>query len=151
MPKHIARLLTLLGVALVLALVVRYFLVPDSFYRFGHFRANAVPQIASKEPVFQGAAYCADCHDERHAQWSAGSHKSVTCEMCHGAAQGHPHNGKLPIPTDTVKLCTLCHEAMPGTAEDAAADRGRAALRRPAVQDAVTTRTRRRSWPPRPR
>jgi len=114
MPKHIARLLTLLGVALVLALVVRYFLVPDSFYRFGHFRANAVPQIASKVPVFQGAAYCADCHDERHAQWSAGSHKSVACETCHGAALGHPDNGKLPIPTDTVALCTLCHEAMAG-------------------------------------
>ncbi len=25
-----------------------------------------------------------------------------------------PQNGKLPIPADTVKLCTLCHEAMPG-------------------------------------
>jgi cytochrome c553 len=29
-------------------------------------------------------------------------------------AKGHPANGKLPIPKDVVKLCTLCHEAMPG-------------------------------------
>ena len=34
--------------------------------------------------------------------------------MCHTAAQGHPANGKLPIPKDTVKLCTLCHEQMTG-------------------------------------
>jgi predicted CXXCH cytochrome family protein len=36
----------------------------------------------------------------------------VTCETCHGAAQGHPQKGKLPIPADARKLCTLCHEKM---------------------------------------
>ncbi len=114
MPKHVTRLLMLLGAAMVVALIVRSFLVPESFYRFGHFRANAVPEIAAKEPVFQGAGYCANCHAERHAEWSANNHKSVACETCHGAAKGHPENGKLPIPSDTVALCTLCHEAMPG-------------------------------------
>jgi cytochrome c553 len=114
MPKHIARLLTLLGAGLVLALVARYFLVPDSFYRFGHFRANSVVEIAAKEPVFQGPGYCEGCHGERHAEWSANNHKSVACETCHGPAKGHPDNGKLPIPADTVALCTLCHESMAG-------------------------------------
>jgi cytochrome c553 len=114
MPKHITRLLMLIGGALALALIVRWFVVPDSFYRFGHYRANSVVEIASKEPVFQGSKYCSDCHAERYAQWSANNHKSVACETCHGPAQGHPDNGKLPIPSDTVALCTLCHEAMPG-------------------------------------
>ena len=114
MPKHITRLLMLIGGAFALALIVRWFLIPDSFYRFGHYRANSVIEIAAKEPVFQGSAYCSSCHTERHAQWSANNHKSVACETCHGAAKGHPANGKLPIPTDTVALCTLCHEAMPG-------------------------------------
>jgi cytochrome c553 len=114
MPKHITRLLALVGAGLVFALVARYFVVPDSFYRFGHFRADSVPEIAAKEPVFQGAAYCEGCHGERHAEWSANNHKSVACETCHGAAKGHPDNGKLPVPADTVALCTLCHEAMPG-------------------------------------
>jgi cytochrome c553 len=41
-------------------------------------------------------------------------HKVVKCEVCHGAAKEHPQSGKLVIPTDTVRLCTLCHEAMPG-------------------------------------
>jgi|APFre7841882590_1041340.scaffolds.fasta_scaffold02272_3 cytochrome c553 len=114
MPKHVTRLLALMGAALVLALIARWFLIPDSFYRFGHFRANSVTEIAAKEPVFQGAGYCATCHGERHAEWSANNHKSVACETCHGPAKGHPDNGKLPVPADTVAVCTLCHEAMPG-------------------------------------
>jgi predicted CXXCH cytochrome family protein len=114
MPKHIFRLICLLLGVLVVALLAPRFLTVDSFYRFGHYRANAVPEIAAQEPAYKTARYCLSCHAPRVAQWSANSHKSVTCEVCHGAAQGHPQNGKLPIPKDTVKLCTLCHEEMPG-------------------------------------
>jgi cytochrome c553 len=114
MPKHIFRLVSLIAGFLVVAIVAKPFLTVDSFYRFGHYRANSVTEIAGQEPVLQTARYCQDCHTERHAQWSASSHKSVTCEICHGAALGHPQNGKLPIPKDAVKLCTLCHEAMAG-------------------------------------
>ena len=114
MPKHIFRLVSLILGLIVVAVIAIPFLTDDSFYRFGHYRADSVPEIAAKEPVLQTARYCQACHTARHAQWSASNHKSVTCEICHGAAQGHPQNGKLPIPKDTVKLCTLCHEAMPG-------------------------------------
>jgi len=114
MPTHIFRLLCLMAGALVVAMIGKSILTADSFYRFGHYRANSVPEIAAQEPVFQTARYCLSCHTERVAVWSANSHKSVTCEVCHGAAQGHPKNGKLPVPKDAVKLCTLCHEAMPG-------------------------------------
>lgn len=114
MPKHIFRLVALLLGLLVVVIVAPQFLTVESFYRFGHYRANSVSEIAAQEPVLQTARYCQTCHDERHAQWSASSHKSVICEVCHGAAQGHPQNGKLPIPKDAVRLCSLCHEAMPG-------------------------------------
>jgi cytochrome c553 len=114
MPKHIVRLILLIVAVLVVSAIAAPLLTVDSFYRFGHYRANAVPEIAAKEPVYQTPRYCHGCHTERRAQWSAGSHKSVICEVCHGPAQGHPQSGKLPIPTDAVKLCTLCHEAMPG-------------------------------------
>jgi cytochrome c553 len=114
MPKHIIRLVSLILGLLVVAIVAKPLLTVDSYYRFGNYRANSVVEIAAQEPVLQTARYCEGCHSARHAQWSAGSHKSVTCEICHGAAQGHPQNGKLPIPKDAVKLCTQCHEAMPG-------------------------------------
>jgi len=114
MPKHIVRLITLIVAFLVVAAIAKPLLTVDSYYRFGNYRANSVPEIAAQEPVYQTPGYCQSCHSARHAQWSASNHKSVTCEVCHGAAEGHPQNGKLPIPKDAVKLCTLCHEAMPG-------------------------------------
>lgn len=114
MPKHILRLTFLLFGVLVLALIAPRLLTVKSFYQFGHYRADSVVEIAAQQPAYKTARYCLNCHAPRVAQWSANSHKSVTCEVCHGAGQGHPANGKLPIPKDTVKLCTLCHEAMPG-------------------------------------
>lgn len=115
MPKHIVRLVVLIVGFLGLALIAKWFFTADSFYQFGHYRADSVPEIAAQDPVFQTPRYCQTCHAERHAQWSASNHKSVICEVCHGAAKGHPlERAKLPIPTDTRRLCTLCHEAMPG-------------------------------------
>lgn len=98
----------------VAAYAAKVFFTAESFYRYGHYRADSVREIAAQQPVYQTPGYCKTCHSERVALWSANNHKTVTCEVCHGAAQGHPQNGKLPIPSDTVKLCTLCHEAMPG-------------------------------------
>jgi cytochrome c553 len=114
MPKHILRLIILIVAGIALGLAAKSYFTVDSFYKFGHYRAASVMEIAAAEPVYKTARYCQSCHSERHAQWSAGNHKSVICEVCHGAAEGHPQKGKLPIPKDTVKLCTLCHEAMPG-------------------------------------
>ena len=112
MPKHIVRLIVLLAGGLALGLTAKWYFTAPSFYEYGHYRADSVAEIASQEPAFKGAGYCQSCHSERHAQWSANNHKTVACETCHGAAQGHPEKGKLPIPADARKLCTLCHERM---------------------------------------
>jgi cytochrome c553 len=112
----------------------RFFTV-DSFYEYGHYRGNSVAQIASDKPKFKGTAYCESCHAQQFEEWSKGIHNSadvgkvVKCEVCHGPAGGrddrgmfvnsatgpdHPKNLKLVVPTDARKLCTLCHEKMPG-------------------------------------
>ena len=114
MPKHIVRLMVLLAGFLVAALVAKWYFTAESFYEFGHFRANSVPEIAAQVPVYQTPSYCVACHAERHALWSANAHKTVICEVCHGPAKGHPQQRKMPVPTDTIKLCSLCHEKMPG-------------------------------------
>jgi cytochrome c553 len=114
------------------------FFTADSFYEYGHYRGNSVAEIASDKPKYKGTAYCETCHAERFAEWSKGVHnrvdagKAVKCEVCHGPAGGrddrgmfvnsatgpdHPKNLKLAVPTDTRKLCTLCHEKMPGRPE----------------------------------
>jgi cytochrome c553 len=114
MPKHIVRLIILIVAGIAAGLGAKSYFTAESFYQYGHYRADSVVEIAAQEPAFQTPRYCQACHSERHAQWSANNHKTVICETCHGAAQGHPQKAKLSIPADTRKLCTLCHEAMPG-------------------------------------
>jgi cytochrome c553 len=114
MPRHIARLIMLIVGLGAVALVAKSLLTADTFHEFGHYRGDSVIQVAALEPVFQTPRYCESCHAERLAQWSAHSHKSVTCEVCHGPARGHPANGKLPIPKDTIRLCGTCHEVTAG-------------------------------------
>jgi cytochrome c553 len=105
----------LLAAGAAAGLLAKWYFTAESFYEYGHYRANSVPEAGAQEPVYQTPRYCQTCHSERHAQWSANNHKTVGCEVCHGAAKGHPQEKtKLTIPADTRKLCTLCHEAMPG-------------------------------------
>jgi cytochrome c553 len=113
MPKHGIRLIALMIVAAAVVIAAKSFFTDDSFYRYGHYRADSVVEMAALTPQYQGTDYCQGCHEERHTTWSAGVHAAVKCEVCHGAAREHPISGKLPVPTDTVRLCTLCHEAMP--------------------------------------
>ncbi len=114
MPAHIVRLLLLLAGFLILAVAARNYVLDPSYYQFGDYRGDAVIEEAAYPPQFRGAAYCQGCHGERHTEWTSGVHRNVKCEVCHGPAREHPADGPLPIPDDTMKLCTICHEAMPG-------------------------------------
>ena len=58
LPKHIVNLLLILVCVLLVALLARVFLIDPSFYRYGTFRADAVPELAYGEPFFSGSAYC---------------------------------------------------------------------------------------------
>ncbi len=121
LPKHIARLLLLLGFFLLLAYVAKVYLTDPSFYKYGHYRADAVPELASAEPVYKGSAYCLGCHEQRKADWSISAHVAVQCEVCHGTNreiclatdQERLENDRSTIPTDTIRLCTTCHLALP--------------------------------------
>ena len=135
MPKHITRLIVLMVAFVVIAYAAKRYFTVDSFYQWGHYRGDSVAEIASDKPKFQGSDSCKSCHAARYAEWSAGVHHSVSvgkvvqCEVCHGAAgerdvKGmfdhvstgvvHPAGPKLAMPTDSIKLCSVCHEKMPG-------------------------------------
>lgn len=113
LPKHISRLLFLLGFSLLFAVALRSYLVDPSFYEYGHFRADAVPELAAADPVYKGSAFCIQCHEQRKSDWSAGKHTAVQCEVCHGRYLGCPENGKAMLPDNTINLCTMCHLSMP--------------------------------------
>lgn len=131
MPKHIVRLLILMVLFAAVAYGAKQYFTVGSYYMYGHYRGNAVADIASDKPKFKGTAYCLPCHEVQGTEWSKGVHNSadqgkvVKCEVCHGpggsrdvkgpfqnvsTGNDHPNNLKMTVPTDTVKLCTLCHE-----------------------------------------
>ena len=135
MPKHILRLSVLLVTLAALGYVTVRAATADSFFRFGHYRGNAVAEIAADKPKFQTQASCQPCHAKQYGEWSASVHnkadvgKGVKCQVCHGAAAGrdergpfehassgpeHPKNFKLFVASDTAAQCTWCHERMPG-------------------------------------
>lgn len=113
MPKHLAILVILLGCFFLLALSAKFYLTDPSFYRFGNYRADAVPELASGTPLFRGGEYCRTCHSDGFAFGSGIAHSSVQCEVCHGTDPGHPDNPEMSVPAETIKLCTNCHQAMP--------------------------------------
>jgi len=134
MPKHIFRLVLLLAACGAVGLAAKSYFTADSFYRYGHYRGNAVAEIASDKPKYENIESCRNCHAERYAEWSSGVHDSaaihkvVRCEVCHGAAGGrddrglfrhsatgpqHPTGLRLAVPTDTTQLCTRCHAKDP--------------------------------------
>jgi cytochrome c553 len=136
MPRHIVRLLLLFATFGLAAIGAKVYFTDESYGLYGRYRGDAIAEIAADEPLYKGSSYCQSCHGARHTEWSAGIHKVVNCETCHGAAVGHPagahpsaptdkhmhsiiaaerrENVKLAIPADSVKLCTLCHQKMPG-------------------------------------
>jgi cytochrome c553 len=137
MPKHIARLIILLAAVVTVAFAARYLLVPSSYYRYGHYRGDAVAEIARDTPLYKGARSCQACHRRIFDQWSASAHR-VQCEDCHGPAGGHPRvgapplgadrdthqvlmhsryrvaSGRMQVPTDTAHLCLQCHASIVG-------------------------------------
>ena len=46
LPKHISRLLMLLLAAMAIAYALKVWLTDPSYYRFGYYRADAVPELA---------------------------------------------------------------------------------------------------------
>ncbi len=131
MPKHIVRLILVFIVFGAFVLTVRHYYVDRSFYEYGHYRGNAVAEIARDKPKFHGVAYCKSCHAREFAQWSTSVHhridirKVVKCEVCHGPGGGRdPQQGYINAATGPVhpknlklgsrELCPVCHEKIAG-------------------------------------
>jgi len=113
--KHIIRAVLLLIVAAVSFVIIRHFLIPETFGAYGHFRAASVTEHAAPAPVHGGVEACADCHDEPSDVWSAGKHVTVSCEVCHAPLGVHVRDEEqvAAMPVDkTFRLCGRCHERL---------------------------------------
>lgn len=111
--EHLIRIALVFLAALGVFLVLRGFIVPHSFGRYGHFRADAIPEIASRPVAFAGHDVCEGCHSDVFDMKKTGKHVNVSCEACHGPQAAHADDSSSHVPQklDTAVLCVKCHEA----------------------------------------
>ncbi|MGA8220052.1 MAG: multiheme c-type cytochrome [Candidatus Acidiferrales bacterium] len=109
--EHLLRVVLVFMVGILAFVLVRAALVPKSFGEYGHYRGNAIAEIAAQPIVFAGHQACEDCHSDVLAAKNKGKHAGVNCEACHGALAKHTEDpGTVePRKLDTAVLCVRCH------------------------------------------
>jgi uncharacterized CHY-type Zn-finger protein len=109
---HLVQLAVACAVVIVVLVLVRAHFVPKSFGEYGHYRGNALAELASKPIVFAGHQACEDCHSDVLTVKKAGKHVGVNCEACHGPLAKHAEDPASVVPQlpDTAVLCARCHE-----------------------------------------
>ncbi len=110
---HLFRLAAVFLAGILVFLGVRASLVPKSFGQYGHYRGDAIAEIAARPAHFAGHQSCEDCHTDVLEKKKSGKHVHVNCEACHGALAKHVDDPGSVQPTklDTAVLCVRCHEA----------------------------------------
>ena len=110
---HLFRLAGVFAVGGIFFLGVRAYLVPKSFGQYGHYRGDAVKEMAARPVNFAGHGACQDCHADIVEKKTAGRHAHVNCEACHGPLAKHVEDpaSVQPVKLDTAQLCVRCHQA----------------------------------------
>ena len=111
LPPQIPRLAIAFGIFISLFLVLRHVLVPDTFGKYGHYRAASLIDNAMPEIHYAGQEACFKCHQEIQDKKSADVHSDIHCETCHGPGEKHVISSKKE---DIFKpagreFCGRCH------------------------------------------
>lgn len=110
-PKQIISLAFLFAVAIASLVIIRILLVPHSFGRYGHYRAEAVDEIVAQKINYAGYTACIGCHEEIYTPKERSHHKGVSCEACHDPAAKHAAAPGEFVPSAPRErgYCPLCH------------------------------------------
>ena len=111
--EHLIRLALAIAIVVVAFVLVRQAVVPHSFGQYGHYRGDAIAEIAARPVAFAGHQVCEGCHSDVVDQKNLGKHVVVSCEACHGALSRHAEDptSVTPPKLDTAVVCGRCHEA----------------------------------------
>ena len=111
MPPQLKRLIPLFAVFVGLFLLARYFLVPESFGEYGHYRGASLEENTQRDLHFAGKETCAMCHDDIATYLMEDRHAALSCEVCHGPGMDHanmPDEYMLLKPAER-EHCGKCH------------------------------------------
>ncbi len=111
-PPQLIRLIIAFSIFISLFLILRSFLVPDTFGQYGHYRGASLADNAEAEIHYAGQQACLECHQDIEDLKITDVHSGLHCETCHGPGQKHVLSGE---PADifrqgTRELCGICHE-----------------------------------------
>jgi len=114
LPPQVFRLILLVIAIVVSYSTARYLLTPRSFRQYGGwYRGEALAEIASRPITFAGRTACEECHSDQIQKVLKGSHKTLSCEGCHGPGQAHVENPDVKLEILNYSHCVRCHEANP--------------------------------------
>jgi len=110
-PPQIPRLALAFAIFISLFLVLRHFLVPDTFGKYGPYRAAAMDDYVPLEIHYSGQQACFECHQDVEDLKAQDVHSEIHCETCHGPGQKHVVSSKagdVLKPSDR-DFCGSCH------------------------------------------
>jgi hypothetical protein len=110
-PPQLTRLAIAFAIFISLFLVLRHFLVPDTFGEYGHYRGASLIDNALPEIHYAGQQACFDCHQDIEDLKKQDVHNDIHCEACHGPGQKHVLSGEaadILKPTGR-EFCGRCH------------------------------------------
>ena len=116
MPVQLKTLLPLFAVFILLFLVVRHFLIPDSFGKLGHYRADTIDEIGAIPVKYAGKSVCIDCHTTEAELLASDLHAGLSCEVCHGPNAKHaddPDFKEVLVKDGSRNSCGRCHGLIP--------------------------------------
>ena len=114
--QHLIRVVIIFAAAIAGFMFVRSLLVPKSFGKLGHYRADAVEEFALLPRHYAGEPACKKCHAQQVTDKAKSSHRAISCESCHGALLAHAENPKSadnrprkPKEAEVRAFCGNCH------------------------------------------
>lgn len=110
-PPQLTRLALAFAIFIALFLLLRNFLVPDTFGQYGHYRGASLADNTLPEIHYSGQQACFDCHQDVEDMKKQDVHAEIHCETCHEPGQKHVLSGDA---TDILKpsgreFCGRCH------------------------------------------
>ena len=113
-PPQITRLLLVTAGILLSYYVARLFLIPESFGKYGWYRANVLQEYQTIPVTYGGAVNCAECHADIVETKNNGGHRMINCESCHGPLASHIQDQSvMPKKMEDRNFCVSCHEQNP--------------------------------------
>ncbi|MBF0501301.1 MAG: hypothetical protein HQM09_14270 [Candidatus Riflebacteria bacterium] len=87
--SYVNRILIIFFGAVVAGLVLKTAMIPESFGKYGHYRADWLSEGTQLPSIYQGKFVCQECHNEIFQTHEKDVHVSVECENCHGNGKKH--------------------------------------------------------------